>query len=624
MAREAFDLATLASGGGLPQNYYSANHAAVSADGRYVVFRSDETGLVSPNTEGYQIFLRDRLLGTTELMSQSGSGAYGNGSSDWPAVSDDGCRVVFESDSSNLVAGDANGTTDVFVRNRCAVPPSTALVSVDSAGTQANGESNRADISADGKFVAFWSYATSLVTGVSNPGQIYRRNLATGTTTLVSASVVNAGNGGNVSSDCPAISDDGSRIAFWSYASDLVSADTNGLWDMFVHDAGTGQTTLVSSSSAGAQQNQGGEGTSSVSCPAISGDGRYVAFPSRSTNLVPGDTDTADIFVKDTTTGALSKASVDSAGNGGNGDSAYRPSLSKDGTWVAFHSDATNLAAAGSNIFLHNIVTGQTLGFTNGASPDLYPVISGDPHGRFLVDFWGEHLDSRYASSGVFVHDRHHQPVADAGVTQTVKAGDTVTLDGSKSYEPDNDFPLPNPGLTYHWTQTDGPAAVTLTDPRAVKPAFVAAADGTYRFQLVVNDTVEDSEPSFVTISVGGATLVTPETPGPSVDPQTGTSVTLLTPDDGSPWFVGRKYSIQWNSANVPKKKKLALILLQDSAGNRFKVIRYGVKKSGTLRVKVKRSWATDTAWMMVCAFKNLKEAYACDAGNAFVIESGR
>lgn len=617
-AREAYDLASLGNDGSLPDSFYNADHAAVTPDGRYVVFRSGESKLVSPNTSGYQIFLRDRTSGTTELISQSSGGQAGNNASDWPSISDDGCRVVFESDSTNLVSGDANGTTDVFLRDRCASPASTVLVSLDSYGTQAAGQSKRADISGDGEMVAFWSYATNLVPGVTRAGQIYAHNLTNGETSLVSKSATTLGEGGNFAADCPAVSEDGSRIAFWSYANDLVAGDANGMWDIFLYDANSDEVALVSTNSSGGQQAQGGEGISSASCPAISGDGRFVAFPSRGTQLIAGDTTTGDIFLKDTQTGTLTKASVSSSGVSGNGDSKYRPSLSQDGTWVAFYSDSTNLASGSGKVFVHNRLTGQTLGFADTSSGDNYPVISGDAYGRFLVGFWGASLDSRYDSSGVFVHDRHNQPVANAGSAQTVKVGDTVTLDGSGSYEPDNYFPVPSPGLTYRWTQLEGPEAVSFSSATAVKPTFVPATAGSYTFQLVVNDSVEDSEPSRVTITVQ---TPTPDTPGPQVDPNTGASVTLLTPDDGSSWMVGRKYQIQWSSDKLPKKKRLGLFIALDLEGNDLKLIKLGLKPNGKLKVKVKKSWITETASVVVCSLPSKKDpSVLCDAGNFFSI----
>lgn len=410
----SFSLVSLGDAENLAQGLYNGDHAAVTPDGRYVVFRSSEAQFVSPNTtSGYQIFLRDRQNGSTELISRDNAGAYGIGSSDWPSISNDGCRVVFESDASNLVAGDSNGTTDVFVRNRCGTA-STTLVSANGAGTQANGQSKKADISGNGSYVVFWSYATNLVEGVGVQGQIYRRNLSTGAVNLVSASIVKAGKGGNYGSDCPAISDDGSKVAFWSYAYDLVADDSAGMWDIFVWDS-TGSPAIrrASLSSSGVPQNQGGEGISSVTCPAISGDGRFVAFASRATNLVAGDTnDLSDIFVKDMTGGALKRASVDSSGNQqGNAESYGRPALSLDGSWVAFTSTATNLAAETGAVtgtprtILHNWNSGETTAPTSSSNGGDFPAISGDAGGRYVVAFANTHLDPQYASAGVPASD---------------------------------------------------------------------------------------------------------------------------------------------------------------------------------------------------------------------------
>lgn len=510
LAANTFSLASLGDAENLAQGLYSGDHAAVTPDGRYVVFRSGETQFVSPNTSGNQIFLRDRVSGTTELISQSNSGTYGNGSSDWPAISNDGCLVVFESAASNLVTNDNNGTNDVFLRNRCS-GPNTTLLSINSMGTQAAGESKNADISGDGSHVVFWSYATNLLDGVTNSGQIYRRNLNTGVIDLISASVIQNGQGGNFSSSCPAISNDGSKVAFWSYADDLVAGDANGLWDIFVWDStDTPAIRRASQNSQGIPQNQGGNGISSITCPAISGDGLVVAFASHSTNLVDDDTNgKSDIFIKDLQTGTLQRASVDSTGTQqANADAYGRPALSLDGTWVAFTSTATNLATETGNssgtprTIVHNRNTGQTFALTSASNTGDSPAISDDLDGRYIVAFANTHLDPQYASAGIFVYDRgpsggsNLKPNANAGEDQTVNIGATVTLNGSNSSDPEGG------SLTYTWSQLFGPEAVTLTHPTSATPSFTPNQTGTYIFQLTVSDGVNTSEPSFVSIAV--------------------------------------------------------------------------------------------------------------------------
>src|SRR5207247_2620109 len=137
---------------------------SVSADGRYVAFESYATNLVPGDSNGVSdVFVRDTLTGMTACVSVNSSGVPGNGDSQRPVLSADGRYVVFMSLASNLVANDTNGTWDIFVRNLQS--SSTTRASVDSGGTQGNGSSTFASISADGRFVAFESAATNLVSG---------------------------------------------------------------------------------------------------------------------------------------------------------------------------------------------------------------------------------------------------------------------------------------------------------------------------------------------------------------------------------------------------------------------------------------------------------------------------
>ncbi len=212
---------------------YRSNWSSVSADGRYVAFSSLADNLVAGDTNGVvDVFVRDRVTGITDRVSVSGAGEQGNDWSNWPSISADGRYVAFMSTANNLVAGDTNGSWDVFVRDR--VSGETERVNVSSAGAEANGPSGYSVISADGRYVAFMSDATNLVPG-----------------------------------------------------------DTNGRADVFVRDRMAGETQRVSVSSAGVEA----DGRSDEN--SISADGRYVAFGSRASNLVPGDTNgTRDIFVR--------------------------------------------------------------------------------------------------------------------------------------------------------------------------------------------------------------------------------------------------------------------------------------------------------------------------------------
>src|SRR4028118_979753 len=202
-------------------------------------------------------------------------------------------------------------------------------VSVDSAGNLGNDRSSFPSISTDGRFVAFASDASNIVPGdTNNRSDIFVRDTLTNTTTRVSLD--SAGNQGNRDSSFPSISADGRFVAFASDASNIVPGDTNNRSDIFVRDRLTNTTTRVSVDSAGNQGNR------DSNYPSISADGRFVAFESDASNIVPGDTNNShDIFVRDTLTNTTTRVSVDSADNQGNGYS-NTPSISADGRFVAF------------------------------------------------------------------------------------------------------------------------------------------------------------------------------------------------------------------------------------------------------------------------------------------------
>lgn len=412
--REAFELLTRnPADGTLPSGLYNSDNPAITPDGRYVVFESSQTGLVSPPTNGQvQIFLYDRQQNQVELISATPAGTGGNSSSNHAAISADGCKVVFESNASDLTAGDTNNLKDVFLRNRCSSPPLTQLVSLGLSGEQSTkAGSGDPDISADGSSVAFYYGGSG---GASpTPEGVYLRNLQAGTSQCLS---VSQPTGACTSAHLPAISADGSRVAFWSFAP-LLPTDTNGVWDIYLYDRNAAGLSIVSVSATGQQRTQGNESTSRVVAPAISADGRYVAFATTSPALVSGDTNGfQDVFVKDTVSGAVVLASVSSAGVQGNADTpanqGERPSLSADGRWVVFSTSATNLTiprgTGSSNVVAHNNFTGATIDF---AAPPRFgvgsrAVVSPDALGRFVAFFGTDPLDARFDSSGIFVHDR--------------------------------------------------------------------------------------------------------------------------------------------------------------------------------------------------------------------------
>lgn len=330
----------------------SSRNPVLSADGRYVVFESDATNLVAGDTNGLtDIFLRDRQTGQTTRVSVDGTGGQGNGPSFGAAISADGTQIAFASAATNLVLGDTNNLIDIFVYDRSTNPAQTTRISVGPAGAQAVGPagSTNPSLSADGRFVAYASAANNLVANdTNNQFDVFRYDRIAGVTIRVSVDSNGAQAAGGLS-ESPSVSSDGSLVAFRSTATNLVSNDTNNAADVFVKELSSGQTSRVSVDGTGAQAN----GASTVRDGGMSADGRFVVFQSSANNLVAGDGNgVADVFVRDRTTGLTTRQSVNSAGAEATGGASDSPVISGNGTVVAFDSFATNLVATDSNNLL--------------------------------------------------------------------------------------------------------------------------------------------------------------------------------------------------------------------------------------------------------------------------------
>ena len=347
----------------------------LSADGRILAFDSDSATLVPGDTNGLRdIFVHDLATGATTRVSVGLKGAQANGDSQRPSLSADGRYVAFWSAATNLVEGDTNKVPDAFVYDR--QTGKTTRVSVRSDGTQANGESARPVLSADGSVVAFESAASNLTpltllrqpTDTNRVRDVFVHEMATGKTTRVS--VGSDGAQGTGESVRPSISADGNLVAFHT-DSVFDKADTNTARDVYIHDRSTGTTTLVSMGGGGEVGNAG-----SFS-PALSADGRSVAFWSNASNFVGGDSNgKSDVFVRDLATGKTDRVSVASDGREGNGESSD-PSISPDGRYVTFWSAASDLVEGDTDkvrdIFLHDTSTGQTTRVSvasDGTQPD--------------------------------------------------------------------------------------------------------------------------------------------------------------------------------------------------------------------------------------------------------------
>lgn len=355
--------------------------ASISADGRFVAFESGANSLTLGDTnDQYDVYVRDRLTGTTELITLNMQGGVAPFGGEQAVISADGRFVGFASWADDLVANDVNGWEDVFLRDRQSGV--TECISVDTSGAPANRVSRDPAVSGDGRFVAFDSRASTLVaTPDANLflDDVFVRDRLAGTTEMVSTST--AGVQSDSVSTHPTLSADGRFVAFQSNGSNLVPNDTNGLSDIFVRDRVAGTTTRISVSSSGAQSD------SENAKPAFSGDGRYVAFESLASNLAPGDTNgTWDIYVHDLVSGTTFRASVDSAGAQGMGHS-FLPQLDHGGNYVVFESDDA-LDPFDTNgfldVFLRDFASGTTRRVsTTDAGADIlgtsfFPAISSD------------------------------------------------------------------------------------------------------------------------------------------------------------------------------------------------------------------------------------------------------
>jgi len=399
--------------------------AAISTNGRFVAFSSAATNLVAGDTNAkIDIFVRDRLNGTTERVSiDSGEAQVTGGDSLNPSINEDGRFVAFSSMATNLVTGDTNAGSDVFVRDR--MLGTTERVSVDSSETQAGAGDGfeQSALSEDGRFVAFHSYADGL-TPTDNAGNqdIFVRDRTLGTTEQVN--LTSAGDPApNGFHSHPAISADGNLVVFFSASTGLVPEDTSFVSDIYVRNRGAGTTERVSVNS--------NEEEAIYTCamppcqlaqsygpPAISGDGRYVAFSSDGDNLAPSDTNPdADLFLRDLQLGTTERVNLNDAEEQTLGGGGSEPSISTDGRFVAFETPAYNLVPllgdnnGASDIFVRDRLLGtveRVSVTTAGAQVALgshAPSISGDG-GIVVFDSDAVNLvgDDTNGNFDVFVH----------------------------------------------------------------------------------------------------------------------------------------------------------------------------------------------------------------------------
>ncbi|GIF02166.1 hypothetical protein Ari01nite_96300 [Paractinoplanes rishiriensis] len=347
---------------------------SVSADGRYVAFESEAANLVPGDVNGTtDVFVHDRLLGTTVRPVTSLATGHPQDGLYGAAISADGRYLSFTSWAPDLVPGDTNNTSDVFLLELAT--GAIERINLTSGGAEATGGiSWGSDLSADGRFVTFTSRAGNLLPGRdknhTRGADAFVRDRLTGTTTLVS--VAQDGLNGHWPSYDRGISADGRYVAFTSSATDLLP-DGAQVIGLYVRDLQTGTTTRETLSSAGDPASIAGLHTAT-----LSRDGRYVTFDTARNDVVPGDANNArDIFVRDRITGEVELVSLAGDGTQADGDS-WAPRVSDGGRCVVFVSDATTLVPADTNgrsdLFVRDRDSGTTARLTadhtTGGDPD--------------------------------------------------------------------------------------------------------------------------------------------------------------------------------------------------------------------------------------------------------------
>jgi Tol biopolymer transport system component len=349
----------------------------LSGNGRFVVFTADDDGL--PGTDSTRdVYVRDRMVGHTELVSKNSAGEPADGNSnDSVAISQNGRFAAFSVDADNLPGG--IDTEDVYVRDLDS--DKTVLVSRTSAEAVLDDASDQPSVSSGGRFVAFHSNA-DLLPGDDSVGNVYVRDRKNGITRLVSKN--SAGTPATGESSVPSISADGNKVSFQSRANNLPGPDDQAR--VFVHNFQTATTRLVSKTSSGDPLDAG----SFPSAGAMSANGMFVVFESDATNP-PGDDTVTDVYLHDLLTGMTRLMSKSSAGSPGDADSVG-PSVSGNGRFVTFESDADNLGGGASgfiDVFLHDRETGTTrlisraTSGATGLEDSFYPTVSAD--GRFVA-----------------------------------------------------------------------------------------------------------------------------------------------------------------------------------------------------------------------------------------------
>lgn len=380
-------------------------------DGRFVAFRSSESGLAPDSSNQENIYFRDRLTGETYLVSHDPDGGPSNGRSEQPAISADGLHVIFKSEATNLVDDDTNGLTDIFVWS--ALDDTIVRVSVGPNGEEADGPNTEPTISGDGSVVAFVTQSLTVAPSGGDStiyGKVVRIDLTTGERTVVTRHI---STGDPTSGSWPMLSEDGNRLVFYAY-NDVTSDENPSLWDAFVYEHDSGSHWPITRTETGANRNQGNDSVSGIIRPAISGDGKWATYGTSATNLVASVDDSLWhvylVEVDDCSASGCNVVVLDKNGDelADEAATSHHATLSHDGRYVALTSTASNLGLDNNdkdNAFIYDRQNGTLTPLTHisegygGTYTDA--VLS--PDGAYVsVGIYLE-LDPRFDTDGLFV-----------------------------------------------------------------------------------------------------------------------------------------------------------------------------------------------------------------------------
>ncbi|MEM6688880.1 MAG: SdrD B-like domain-containing protein, partial [Planctomycetota bacterium] len=449
-----------------------------SPDGSYE-FTGVQTGSYQVREVQQAGWIQTFPVDSIRRISLDQSGQQSNGASERPALSATGRYVAFSSLASNLVPNDTNSQRDIFVKDT--VTGDVERVSISVTGEQANGPSYSPAISADGNVIAFRSLADNLVQDDRNvASDIFVHDRRTGVTRRVSVNLDL--DEGNENSFAPSISNDGRFIAYESTASNLVPGDTNRVADIFVADLFTGLTERVSIASGGTQSDRASYQ------PSISGDGQYVVFTSASQSFDDRDREIdLDVYAFDRSRDELTLVSKNVSGEAGNGDS-YDPSISADGSTIAFASSANNLFPGDSesetDIFVFDNKQGRLQQITYGNASSVSPSLNED---GTLVSFTSRAnnlvVGDQNEGPDIFLYDRELVSTQRYGqVAEDVShflIQSSLSADGSTiGFSSDSDLLVPS-------DSGDG-------DTNGLRDIFVQSTTGVHQVEVAGAETIED------------------------------------------------------------------------------------------------------------------------------------